>query len=74
MTNEAAYEAALLAVWEHLGKICPADFKDDDGEVETSVERAYYAAENALFHAGLLSVTGEGLRRVPGTGPQEGAE
>jgi hypothetical protein len=52
MSNEAAYEAALLEVWRNLGGLAPADMRS--AEKNKLVEAAYYAAENVLYKAGRI--------------------
>lgn len=50
----ADYAEAVVSIWQHLSGVCPADFKAPEGESEKKVERAYCAAENALWKAGRL--------------------
>lgn len=58
----AEYEDALVLIWESLSQVCPADFKLPDGESEKRVEKAYYAAKNALYKAGRLETVDHEMR------------
>lgn len=49
-----AYEATLAEVWQSLGQLSPAMVNND--AVNKIVEAAYYAAENALYKAGVLKL------------------
>lgn len=62
------FETALGEVWKELGQLSPAMVSND--AVNKIVEAAYYAAENALYKAGVLKLV-DGRLVVNRTPPHE---
>lgn len=54
MSHEKEYEEALIVIWQKLGRFAPIDTPNPVHNER--IEKAYYAAENALYKAGRIKL------------------